>query len=85
MGTFMKLIYKVRISLSSRELFENWIEALFKYVLSSLGLYRKTVKLRCLSGDYANVGPWIIGRILHNYYHGIPSAGKRSEGIRGNH
>jgi FkbM family methyltransferase len=70
MDTFMKLIYKVRVALSSRDLFENWIEALFKYILSSLGLYRKTVKLRCLSGGYANVEPWIIGAILHNYYYG---------------
>jgi FkbM family methyltransferase len=70
MDTFMKLIYKVRVALFSRDLFENWIEALFKYVLSSLGLYRKTVKLRCLSGGYVNVEPWIIRIILRSYYHG---------------
>jgi len=67
----MGIIRRLRVLLSSRNLFHNWLSAGIKYYLSSHGLFHaNNIEIICKDGFRSLIPVKIYGIIINDYYDG---------------
>jgi len=67
----MGIIRRLRVLLSSRNLFHNWLSAGIKYYLSSHGLFHaNNIEIICKDGFRSLILVKIYGIIINDYYDG---------------
>ena len=66
----MGILRKLRVLITSRRLFNNWLQAGIKYYLIKLGIFKDNIAIKCGSKEYV-LNPRAYSIIVNAYYDGL--------------
>jgi len=67
---FERLIRRLKVLISSRRLFSNWLLAGVKYYLAKHGVFKGGIIVKC-GGEKYVLSPWVYSYIVNAYYDGL--------------